>query len=68
MRVILLLQPAVDTFQAAIWWQATARKAILCIASGCQLPTSSNGGNDYDFSGQNYQAKKKERLVTGRTG
>lgn len=62
------MQLLVDRFQAAVWWYATAKKVILCIAEGSQLPTSSIGGSNYDFSGQDNQTKKKERLVVGRTG
>lgn len=44
------MQLGVDRFQAAVWWYATVKKGILCIADGGQPPTS-NGGNDHDFSG-----------------
>ncbi len=45
------MQLSVDAFQAIVWWCATIGKSILHIAAGIRPPTSSNGGNDYDFSG-----------------
>jgi len=44
------MQLTVDRFQAVVWWCATAEKVILYIAADIRLLTSSNGGNNYDFS------------------
>ena len=44
------MQPSVDEFQAVVWWNATAKKAILGVTDGEKLTESSSGGKKDDFS------------------